>query len=135
MTFTGAKETFHQMMMEYKAMQRYRNSVKREIMQEVQKYMTGKWDIINVNYTGKSRWGKGNRKVMTNDINNWYNAKVTDITINEFTYDPKTGEPRITLWITASGDNVQGDGVIPMEDVMFVPAYTSEEGKQFKRGY
>jgi hypothetical protein len=118
----------------YKQSQRLRNSIKREFESEATKYKRGRWDIIDLKYTGNNRWG-GERRKMENDILNFYNAKIRNIWVDEFAYGKKTGEPGLIIGIEATGDNVSGDHYCKLSDLSILPAYTSEEGKAFEEGY
>jgi hypothetical protein len=131
--FEKAKENMQKMIDFYKQSQRLRNSIKREFESEATKYKRGRWDIIDLKYTGNNRWG-GERRKMENDILNFYNAKIRNIWVDEFAYG-KTGEPGLIIGIEATGDNVSGDHYCKLSDLSILPAYTSEEGKAFEEGY
>ena len=132
--FEKAKENMQKMIDFYKQSQRLRNSIKREFESEATKYKRGRWDIIDLKYTGNNRWG-GERRKMENDILNFYNAKIRNIWVDEFAYGKKTGEPGLIIGIEATGDNVSGDHYCKLSDLSILPAYTSEEGKAFEEGY
>jgi len=132
--FEKAKQSVSDIESMQKQINKLQNSLKSVFQSESTKYMSGKWDIINVKYAGSKRWG-GQRKNMSNDISNYYNAKIKEIRIDDFKYDAKTGKIIPLVYINAQADNVRGDAYMPLKDLSIVPAYTSAEGKEFKKGY
>ena len=108
-----------------------KSKITKSFNQEVSKYLSGKWDIIQA--PGKEKWG-GMRKTMSNDINNWYNAKIRFIKL-EFYRDEKTGILVPRVYMAASGDNVSGDAAFNLSRLQIYKAYQSPEGKEYKKGY
>ena len=119
-----------------------KSKITKTLNQESQKYLSGKWDIIVA--PGSERWG-GQRKLMQNDIYNWYNAKIRNIYIESIGIDSKGtlphklalkgGKPKIYFVIDAVGDNTAGEERVDMNTVKIYKAYQSPEGKEYKKGY
>lgn len=99
--------------------------------QEIRKYLTGKWDIIHAR--GAQRWGDS-RKTMDNDIINFYNASIKSAQL-DFYRDQKTGILIPSVFITADGDNVEGEQFVRLASLEFYKGYQSPEGKEYKQGY
>lgn len=100
---------------------------------EVQQYLEAgtKWDVIIS--PGAERW-RGEKRTMNNDVYNWYNATINDMSLS-FSFDRRTHEPIAIVTIHASGDNVGGDCVVRLPELRIYPAYSSNEGMEYKKGY
>jgi hypothetical protein len=135
---TQGFEKSKQSLSDIESMQKQINKLKRSLKStfeaELSKYMTGRWDIIDAENAGAKRW-QGQRKTMRNDVYNFYNAKIKQMKISNFSYDEKSGSISATVYVRAAGDNVEGEETIALKNLSIVPAYTSQEGKEYKNGY